>query len=163
MNTAINVLVGLFVLTLLGLGARPLMKAVKAAAPAPSPNDTLTYKWESLTADDTNGRVLGHLERLLFFIAVWQQAHVIVGSWLAFKVASKWNVWSNLIALPKELPAVEQIDYLIARRRWGAQTLMRFLIGTLYNLVAALVAWGTGMHALDLISMGCWVIAGNGP
>ena len=139
------------------------MRAVKAAAPAPPPNNTLTYKWVSLTADDANGRILGHLERLLFFIAIWQQAHVVVGAWLAFKVASKWNVWSNLIALPKELPTVDQIDYLIARRKWGAQTLMRFLIGTLYNIVAALVAVSVGKHLLELVSIGCQAVIAIGP
>ena len=85
---------------------------------------------------------LGVLERLLSFAAFFVNAPIVVAGWFAFKVASKWQVWANVVQVPKSLEKEEEntdiektISYIKARHRWGALLLMRFLIGTLSNVL----------------------------
>ncbi len=146
MSQLLNLAVGLAALVVLGLGARLVVRRAGHLAPLPPPSPELEAKWDELTSHDEGGAILGHLERALFFVSLWGNVQIIVGAWLAFKVASKWDVWSNLIAVPKDLPDVDPVEYLLARRRWGARTLMRFLVGTAYNIVAAVVAVAIGNH-----------------
>jgi hypothetical protein len=84
------------------------------------------------------GAWLGILERILSFIAFYIDAPIVIAGWLGFKVASKWQVWTNVVQLPKSLKAEEESNFslLVARRNWGALLLMRFLIGTLSNVLA---------------------------
>ncbi|MEW8320098.1 MAG: hypothetical protein AB2660_09980 [Candidatus Thiodiazotropha sp.] len=96
------------------------------------PKDVDKDEWESLVSPkggENAGKYLGFLERVLSFIAFYQAAYVLIGGWLAFKVASKWQVWSNVISVPKTLENVSEISYLRARRLWGGNILMRFLLG----------------------------------
>lgn len=96
------------------------------------------HEWENLVSpkgDEKAGRYLGFLERALCFVAFYQAAYVLIGGWLAFKVASKWQVSSNVISVHKTLEGVSEIGYLRARRLWGGNILMRFLIGTLSNVL----------------------------
>jgi hypothetical protein len=83
------------------------------------------------------GFLLGVFERILFFSAIWLHSLEVVGGWLAFKVASKWAIYEHIIAFPQSLVGVNDVDYLIARRQWAAQRLMRFLIGTIANVLLA--------------------------
>ena len=146
MDTAISLFVGIAALGVFGFGAGFLNRSVKALAPLRSPTDAIAEKWSILTASDGGGLSQGEWERALFFVSIWIDAHLLVGAWLAFKVASKWQVWSGVVALPKELPDVDPLDYLIARREWGARTLTTFLVGTAYNIVAAVVAVAIARH-----------------
>ena len=63
----------------------------------------------------------------------------MVAAWLAFKVASKWNAWTNITAVPKQVADIDQLDLAIGRRRWASHVLTTFLVGTGYNVCAALV------------------------
>lgn len=90
---------------------------------------------------------MGSFERILIFFAVWIQEYEIIAGWFAFKVASKWKVWSNVIKVPESLPEskdnISILSYLKARRAWGARILSRFLIGTITNiLIGFIVAYG---------------------
>ena len=123
---------------------------MKESTALPPPSENLSAKWASLTKGDGSGVVLGHLERLVFFGAFWIDALTIVAAWLAFKVASKWNVWSNVISVPKTISGIDELDYLIARRRWGSQVLMTFLIGTLSNIIVGFLAAQIGGHGYEL-------------
>lgn len=95
---------------------------------------------------------LGALERALSYVSVIafrDDAPLIIGGWLAFKVASKWEVWGNVIQVPASLANKHvEFTYLIARRRWGSVILTRFLIGTLFNLLTGVVA---GLATLFLV------------
>ena len=52
---------------------------------------------ESLLADGSSaGSFIGSLERLLFVIDIQQDVHFLIAGWLAFKVATKWQVWSGV-------------------------------------------------------------------
>lgn len=99
----------------------------------------------------TEGAWLGILERILSFIAFYEEAPVVIAGWLAFKVASKWQVWTNVIKLPKELGEAKEDDlsFVRARRYWAQMLLMRFLIGTLSNVligmaIAFVMSGGSG-------------------
>ncbi|MEW8185663.1 MAG: hypothetical protein AB2794_11685 [Candidatus Thiodiazotropha endolucinida] len=85
---------------------------------------------------------LGILERILSFTAFFLNAPLIIVGWLAFKVASKWQVWANVVQVPKASDGAidkSSITFLIARHRWGSFILMRFLIGTVTNVLLGIV------------------------
>jgi len=158
-----NLVVGLFALYCLGRGARPLLDYVKKSYGFVPPSESLKEKWTSLTQGDKAGAVLGYLERLAFFGAFWFDAAAMVAAWLAFKVASKWNVWSNVILVPKTISGIDELDYLIARRRWGSQILMSFLIGTLFNVIVGFLAAQIGLNGYELIRSLCQFVGITAP
>jgi len=116
------------------------------------PSKALAKKWKELTAGNEGGAYLGYLERLLYFGAFWNNEPLIITAWLAFKLASKWNVWTNVIAVPEKIKKIDPIDYLIARRKWGSHMLVTFLVGTLSNLILAYVGVVTMHYAASLIN-----------
>jgi hypothetical protein len=161
LNTLLNFLSGLITTYLLGCLVGTIVKKTKALIPSSPPKESLKDKWENLTKDSSEmftdekkriniNEVLGLFERLVFFIAFWLGRFEIVGGWLAFKVASKWEVWSNIVAFPKNLKDVDDLDYLIARRRLGAQIFTTFLVGTLANAIAAFIGSIVGRYSIDL-------------
>jgi hypothetical protein len=96
--------------------------------------------WDSITHQSkSGGRVLGLLETILFFIAFWISHPELVAGWLVFKVGSKWEIWNNIIKVPEKLGKADDIEYLDARHKWGTKVLMRFLIGTILNILFAMV------------------------
>jgi hypothetical protein len=146
-----EVVLGLVTVLVFGLKVKPLVDQAKVIAPLIPPNDATKDKWASLTEGDEGGSVLGPLERILYFGALWIDAPELIATWLAFKVASKWNVWINVIAVPKTLPNVDDLDLLIARRRWGSNVLMTFLIGTASNLVVGFAGVAIGRYGLAFL------------
>lgn len=154
MEIAAQVLIGLVVTYLLGLSVGCMVKSVERGLSASLQNEDVKDKWESLITDpstDHSGELLGKLERLLFFIGFWFQAYEVVGGWLAFKVAAKWEAWSSVIAIPTEIDNVTNLDYAIARRRWGSQRLMSFLVGTLANVLVAFIGVIVGKYGYPLV------------
>lgn len=111
-----------------------------------SPNGLSGEKWNDVKGDSSPNAVwwIGTLERLLFyfsFLVFPGSAHLVIGGWLAFKVTSKWEVWHNIIQVPKDPPdGVADFDWLIARRHWGGAVVQRFMIGTLLNVLLGLGA-----------------------
>lgn len=75
----------------------------------------------------------------------------IIGGWLAFKVAAKWEVWKNIVQVPDSL-GKSPIEYLKARSALGSYILTRFLVGTLANVLVGLVAAHIGRHAKDILT-----------
>jgi hypothetical protein len=112
------------------------------------PEGVSQEKWQEILAGSpTAAKWLGGLESLLAYgslLAFDKNAALVVAGWLAFKVASKWESWQNISQVPQSLEGVSQLDFLRARRQWSTTLYLRFLIGTLLNLmfgflVAALV------------------------
>ena len=145
-----QIIIGLLTVFLLGLTVGPLVKHVQTIIPLHAPNEALKEKWMLLTEGNEGGWVLGNLERLLFLGAFWIQSPAVIAAWLAFKVATKWNAWSNVISVPKALPSVDEVEYLIARRRWGSQLLTTFLVGTLSNVIIGFLGYLIGHHGYEL-------------
>jgi len=155
-----QILAGLIITYLLGLTVRPLLKKLKAGIELPPPRPNLKDEWDAITGrgeDDKNkdrsGEILGRLERLLFFIAFWNESYAIIAGWLTFKVGSKWQVWSNVIAVPKDIEGVDPLSYLRARRQWGSQRLMSFLVGTLSNALVAFGGFSLGKYGYETIRL----------
>ena len=130
-----HILIGLVANYLLGFGTKWLKDAASSSIELKPPAEELKEKWTELTSGNEGGAYLGYLERLLFFGAFWNEAPIVIAAWLAFKVASKWNAWTNVISPPKGIEKIDDLDYLIARRRWGSHVLVTFLVGTLSNLI----------------------------
>ena len=148
-----QVLIGLATIFILGLGVGRLVKSVQKAIPLMPPNEKTKKKWRELTAGNEGGRILGNLERLLFFGAFWVDAPSVVAAWLAFKVASKWNAWTNVISVPKTLSGTNELEYLVARRRWGSQLLTTFLVGTLSNVIIGFLGVVVGRQGYELFRL----------
>ncbi|WP_039801238.1 hypothetical protein [Azotobacter chroococcum] len=144
-------LIGLALSWLSRFGIAELVTRVKANIPVPVPSESLQSAWKELTTDpgsDKSGAWLGDLERTLLFLSFWFSAYEVVAAWFAFKVAAKWEAWSNTGALPPSLPDVDDVRYLISRRCWASQRLMSFLVGTLANVLAAYVSMLAAKHAM---------------
>ncbi len=152
----VQVLVGLLVTFLLGLAVRPLLDYAKKSMTLPPPSASLATQWAKVVSGNEGGRVLGHLERLLFFCAFWASADVVVAGWLAFKVASKWNAWTNIVSVPKEIAGIDPIEFLIARRSWASHLLMTFLVGTLANAIAGYLGVVVARHGYAVAKSLLW-------
>lgn len=146
-------IVSLGVVIVLGQLVKPLVKYVKSSSPLDLPSNITNDQWESLKTDNKGGSVLGNLERLLFLGAFWGNMPLLIGMWLAFKVASKWDVWSNVINLPRvdAMDTSDEIERLIFRRQWGLQLLSSFLVGTASNILIAMIGYAAGTQWLGFI------------
>lgn len=147
----LQIVIGALTVFLLGLLVKPLIKYVKKTIPITCPSEIKEEQWNRLTGGNEGGWILGNLERFLFLGAFWIQSPAIIATWFAFKVASKWNAWSNVISLPKTLPDVNEVEYLIARRQWGSQLLATFLVGTISNLIIGLIGFLIGRYGYDFV------------
>ena len=149
----VALLAGLAVTALLSFGVKPLVRYAVGSIDKDLPSTTAAQQkkqWLELVKGDAGGKVLGWLERLMFFGAFAANMPLGIGAWLAFKVASKWNVWENVILLPTEIEGVEKLGFLIARRRWGSAILMSFLIGTAYNIIAGFIGGTIFLHWAEI-------------
>jgi len=108
-------------------------------------------KWKSATSTQSklSGTVIGTLERILFFIVLWIGKPEIVAAWLVFKVASKWETWSNIIKAPSAIQGIDEVEALRARHVWGTRVHTRNLVGTLTNILLAFIAVWLAKIALN--------------
>ena len=82
------------------------------------------------------GELIGAIERVLFFLAIILKAPIVIGFWLAFKVALKWAEWQHIVKLDKEDVPVT------LRREIGNYLFTRFIVGTGINLIIAMLLGG---------------------
>lgn len=146
----VQILAGLLVTFLLGLMVKPLLTHATKSMSLPPPSSALASEWARVVSGNEGGSVLGFLERFLFFCAFLANADVVVAGWLAFKVASKWNAWTNVVSVPKDILGVDPIGFLIARRSWASHLLMTFLVGTLANVIAGFLGVVVTRHGYAL-------------
>ena len=135
-------LTGVFVTFALGKHVNSLVERIRAAVPTDAPSGVAQDDWNQVTVTDPGpGQWLGSLERLLFFASIWFNAWEVVAGWLLFKVASKWEVWNNIVKVPESLgPDTDGLSQLRARHGWGTRVLQSFLAGTLANILTGVVA-----------------------
>lgn len=126
-----------------------VLEGITKKNPILTPKNVDTEQWDKLMKirGELGGKWLARLERILFFIGIWIAAYELIGVWLVLKVASKWEVWTNIFKVPDKLDGIDDLDYFIARTQWGTRTYQRFLLGTLLNLFAAIV----GVAIFDLL------------
>jgi len=86
--------------------------------------------------------IVGVVQKRFFFFFSILFAPTVTIAWLAFKMASKWEAWTNLYRVPDAIRRVDPLDFLRARVAWGSRIYQRFLIGTSANLIASFVGIG---------------------
>ncbi len=87
-----------------------------------------------------SGYLLGALERVLFFAAFWSEAYLLIPGWMAVKVATKWQVWSNFLQ-DTHYPDWSGPQNILAKRYTLWRVSQRFLIGSLLNILLAEFAY----------------------
>lgn len=101
--------------------------------------------------DPHAAKLLGRLERTFFFAVLWADHPVAIAAWLAFKVAAKWSAWNHITRMPERIGDGTLFQELDFRHAWGARVVSRFLIGTLYNVIAAIVGWTVGRSLVMML------------
>lgn len=148
-ETALALVAGLSVTLLLGIFNGRLLDHWASRENIPPPPGIQKTGWQKAINPEvvaTGATGLGLLERILFFLAAVQGEYLIIGAWLAFKVASKWKAWESIIRPPEKAMGAgnDSLGQLRTRNIWGSVIFNRLMIGTLFNiLIAILGAWVT--------------------
>jgi len=117
---------------------------VSQATPPKKPDAIDAATWARIIETSGAGRWIGHLERLVFVGALWTSNETLIAAWLAFKLASKWEVWRNVIHVPDQLAPLSAVEWFATRSSFGSWMLSKFWLGTLANVLAAFVAIAVG-------------------
>jgi hypothetical protein len=132
-------LVGLAVTAILGCTTKYFVRRIGNSLPMEAPSIEIELYWDKLRKMQTGGDAIGHVERLLFFAALWiPNGWPILTSWLVFKLAYYWQS-ANFTAFPVEPPDAKQAAWLVAKRQLGANHVATALVGTGLNLLFACV------------------------
>ena len=123
------------------------------------PPDNITeIEWLKVIEKPGGGKYVGAIERLVFLSVYWLKEYTIVTAYLAFKVAVKWETWKNIVQVPtslsngkKQKKGDQPLSYLSARNAWGTRVMVRFIVGTFSNYIAALMAAYFGQHFCELL------------
>jgi hypothetical protein len=132
----------------LGVTLRPLLKRATSSIDLTPPNGVDGALWNKLIGESKVGWWIGSLERFLLLAGFWIPEYTIIGGWLAFKLAAKWEVWKNIHQVPAKLEGTSDFEYFVARHQLGSFMFTRFLVGTLANILIALVSSYIGKHVL---------------
>lgn len=156
MDTLIEVIVGVITTIILGIGVRYFLNAI-AKKPEP-PNGLKKKDWEGIIERSSGGYWIGVFERLISLTSFWLEQYSLIGGWLAFKVATKWEVWKNIIQVPNKLNPVTPLNWYKARNALGSWIFTRYLVGTLTNVLIGLVATYVGSHFCEFLN---WLYSRN--
>jgi hypothetical protein len=144
MISAITVVLGGLLVTMwVGLFVKPFIEHLRLEIPIPSISDDLETeaKWQRLVGKgDKSGMWVGRLERLILFGALLlgaKEAASVIGVWLAFKLAAKWEAWNHMSHVPDSIKDVDDLRYAYARRIWAAHGYGTLVLGTGANFLAA--------------------------
>jgi len=133
MNQTPEFVIGLATTVLLGFTVRSFIK--KVVAEPTCPEGLKEEDWKKIIERSPGGVWIGIFERIISLVSFWTAQYTILGAWLAFKVAAKWEVWKNIIQVPNNLEGVHPLKWYQARNAIGSWMLARFLIGTLINVI----------------------------
>jgi len=149
-----TVVAGFAAMSIASPAVKLLLRRATKGLPLTPPSPEMANKWGELTGGNEGGSIVGWLERISFFLAFWLEGGIagaaVVAAWLTFKLGSKWQAWTQTIALPESLDGIDAIDYLVARRRWGSHVLTTFLVGTLSNVLVGMVGGVVAQHLCDV-------------
>jgi hypothetical protein len=143
--------VGLVLALLLGLCVGPLLGKVEKFIEIPEPKASKEV-WDFVMVRSGTGVILGAVEQAIFFVALWTDGWPLLASWLAFKVASKWQSWTHVAQLPPPPPpadAAATSEYAILRHKWVARRYITFVVGTGTNILLA--AFGVAIGRIVVI------------
>lgn len=137
-------LLGLAVTIVLGLGTKCLVDHVRECIKIESPSNDLAPYWVNLREMKTAGGMIGFVERIIFFAALWiGNGWPILSSWLIFKLAYYWQ-GADFTSLPNELPNKEQAAWIVAKRQIGTRHVGVVLVGTGANIIIAFIGVAVG-------------------
>lgn len=108
----------------------------------PTLKDRWSY-WVSEVKSSKPNVWLGLFEITLFYICLLVNKPEGIGGWLVFKVAAKWESWTNIIKFPEEIKEANDFEYLKLRNELATNVLQRFVIGTIMNILIAFVGMAT--------------------
>jgi hypothetical protein len=157
---AVGGLVALLLVVLSGWLTKSLLDS-KGLSLKGARGDVPDFLWNALQPSgiEKGGFWLGQIERILALISAWTGQYEILGGWFAFKVASKWETYANLLQLPEKLEGIDDLTYLRARRAWGSRMMMRFLVGSGANAILGISAAAVGKWSADgILSAITWCI-----
>jgi len=151
----IAVIVGLIITIILSRFITPILMnlSVRDVNKEPPPGIEKEL-WNSvIEPTKSGGEILGTLETIFFFLSLWIAHPELIAGWLVFKVGSKWEVWSNLVKVPEKMDMTDEINYLRARHDWGTAVLTRFLVGTISNILLAMIGTAICFGVQQLLFM----------
>jgi hypothetical protein len=155
MENFIEAIVAIGITIVSGLSVRCL---IDGAVPMPNRPDPLDAKdWQAIIERTDTGKWIGFFERLLLLMCFLMSEYTIVAGWLAFKVAAKWEAWTNIIQVPNTIENIPQIIWYRAKKQFGSWVLSRFLLGTLVNILIAAMAAHLGRHTFEILAWLCTV------
>jgi hypothetical protein len=153
MEQIIEMFIGIGLTLLIGLAVSPFLRT---RIPFPEGPEGLGEKdWREIVERTAAGKWIGLFERLFFLAAFWLGQYVMVGGWLAFKMAAKWEVWKNIIQVPKDMEGISSLNWYKARDNLGSYIFGRFLVGTLLNIFVGLIAAYLGSHSFEFFRYLC--------
>lgn len=145
----LEIVAAIVITVILGLGVGNLIESV-----IPRPNRPKPIKeevWKAMDKRVYTGKWIGFFERLVSLMSFWIPAYAIIGGWLAFKVAAKWEVWKNIIRVPDSLEGIPQLAWYQARVAYGSWLHSRFLLGTLLNVLIGAISAYLGQHVWQFL------------
>ena len=98
-------------------------------------------------------KYLGFFEATLFFISFYVNQYELIGGWLTFKLASKWQTWNAIMKIPERIEGVDIIAYIGAKNHIAWFTLQRWLLGTLANIIAGLFGLIGGAFVMKILNI----------
>lgn len=144
-------LYGALVVILIGFTVGPLLNCIasfKNVKPPVNLNTNSSNDLKAIVFGSTiiskSGIWIGRLESFIFYISFLhfeESAVYVIGGWLAFKVASKWETWNNIHKVPVYFKGIDENEFFKFRRVWGDTVYERFIIGTLFNIFIGFFAY----------------------
>lgn len=153
MENFIEAVVAISIAVVIGLGVRCF---IEWAVPEPKrPTAIVEDDWQAFVERVHVGKWIGFFERLLILVSFWMREYTIIAGWLGFKVAAKWEAWTNIILVPTSMGNIPPLAWYQARKQFGSWVLSRFLIGTLINILIGALATYFGRNSFEFVNWLC--------
>ncbi len=131
------VIVGILSTLILGFIVKCIFRVMTEKDKPRPPKDIDSAVWEEIIGRRDGGMWLGWIECIFSFCMFWIEAEAAIAGWFAFKVATKWEAWANIVKFPDKLNSCkDELDLLRARSQLGAWIMSKFAIGSLLNILA---------------------------
>jgi len=95
-------------------------------------------RWDQISDFDfPGGKQIGRIGRLIYYFGFLFGSWIPIGAWLTFKVAVKWESWSNIAKVPAKIEEDPLAFGFVLRRYWSTLVFQRFIVGTGLNILYA--------------------------
>lgn len=139
----IVLIAGLLVVYLLGRVLDARLRRLTGELGARPPEGMPIEKWKALLElPETFGGLslwLGLLERTTYYALFWLGATQLIIGWLLFKLGCYWGIWRHRIGAEAPEADADATDRVVAQSRRGDALAKLSLLGTLGNLLVAVL------------------------